>query len=289
MTRAYYPDKGWSKFEDLKPKLIIYIIGGCLANSVLLVCLIMMLAYTGFPALRYFICMEIMMIISALVPMNISLYGMKFPSDGKQIFFLLTQNYQRYFFADHQDHVTRIAGGRAEPQVLFKNDVRALELLLKAETELDYRRFDEAIALWNQLFNVENVSDVEKAYVLDMLTSIVINLGQKQYLTQADGWSREAMKLAGYSKTIQGTRGAILVELGKYEEGKQLLLPLTKPENDLIDIVISCYYLAKADHRLGNNEQSWGWLKLAEKVSKKDPGLSEIFAGIKQELRESLN
>jgi hypothetical protein len=97
------------------------------------------------------------------------------------------------------------------------------------------------------------------------------------------------MKLAGYSKTIQGTRGVILVELGKYEEGKQNLFPLTRPDNDPVDIAISSYYLAKADHHLGNSGQALVWLKQAEEVSKKVPGLSEMFARIKQELHEALN
>lgn len=289
LTYAYYPDTGWSTFEDLKLKLFIFGIGGCLANSVLLVCTITMLAYTGFPIFLVFTYMEVATIITALVPINVSLYGMKFPSDGKRIFLILIQDYRRYFSAGIQNHVARIAGDRAKSQILFKNDIRTLELLVKAETELAYRHFDEAIALWDQLLDAENASDVEKAYLLDMLASIVINHGQRQYLTQADGWSQEAMELAGYSKTIQATRGAILVELGEYEEGKQMLLLLTKPENDLTDIVISNYYLAKADQRLGNSEHARRWLKQAEQASKKVPVLPEMFVSIKQELREPLN
>src|SRR5262245_30226031 len=272
MTYAYYPDTRWPTFEYLKLKLIVYGIGGCLANSVLLICLILVFVYTDLLALRYLICIEVMMIIIALVPIDGRLYGMKFPSDGKRILFILTQDYQRLFFADHQKALARIAGDQAEPKPLFNNDKKTLELFVKAETELAYRHFDEAIALWNQLLNAENASGIERAYLLEMLASIVINHGQKQYLTQADGWTQEAMKLAGFSKTIQGTRGAILVELGKYEEGKQMLFPLTAPDNDPIDITISGYYLAKADHRLGNSEQALVWLKQAEKVGKKVPG-----------------
>jgi len=212
---------------------------------------------------------------------------MKFPSDGKCILLILTNNYQRFFSAYHQKDIVKITRDRAELQIFFKNDIRTIELFVKAENELVYQRFDEAIALWNQLLNAETASDTERAYVLDLLASIVINRGQKQYLNQADGWSQEAMKLAGYSKTIQGTRGAILVELGKYEEGKQTLFPLTKPDNDPMDIAISSYYLAKADHHLGNNEQAWKWLKQAEQVGEKVPGLSEMFASIKQELRDA--
>jgi membrane-associated protease RseP (regulator of RpoE activity) len=130
LTYAYYPDTGWSTFKDLTPKLIIYIIGGCLANFVLLVCLIAMLAFTGSQAFLYFAYMEVVMIITALVPINVPLFGMKFPSDGKKIFFIITRDYQRLFFAYHQKEITRVAGDRVESQILFKNDIKTLELQL---------------------------------------------------------------------------------------------------------------------------------------------------------------
>jgi hypothetical protein len=287
-TSAYYPDTGWSKFEDLKLKLIIYSIGGCLAESVLLLCSIMMLVYTDSPIFKFFNFIEVVSIIINLVPRDVSISEKNQPNDGKAILFLLTEDYQRYFSVDCQKEITRIAGYRAEPHILFKDNIRNLELFVKFNTELVYRHFDEAIALLIQLLNAKNASNAEKVYFLDTLSSIVINYGQKQYLTQADGWSQEAMRLAGYSKTIQGTRGAILIELGKYEEGKQLLFPLTEPDNDPIDMAISNYYLAKADHCLGNSEQSWRRFKQAEMVSQNDADLYDITANIKQELRESM-
>ncbi|HMB27476.1 MAG TPA: hypothetical protein VKS99_05190 [Blastocatellia bacterium] len=54
-------------------------------------------------------------------------------------------------------------------------------------------------------------------------------------------------------------------------------------------VPLSNCYLAKAEHRLGNNEQAWSWLKLAEKACEQVPELSEMFACVKQELSESLN
>ncbi|MBO0723531.1 MAG: hypothetical protein J2P41_22090, partial [Blastocatellia bacterium] len=64
--------------------------------------------------------------------------------------------------------------------------------------------------------------------------------------------------------------------------GRQLLMPLTDPANDLYDRMVSSYYLALADHRLGNREQALGWLKQAE-----DIGLSRKFEDIKREVYES--
>jgi predicted Zn-dependent protease len=180
-------------------------------------------------------------------------------------------------------------GNLAGPYILLKNDTKTIELFVKAETEFVYRHFDESIALYNRLLSSPNVSGAERVYILDMLASIVIVHGQKQYLTQADVWSRKAMKIAGNSKTVRGTRGAVLIELGRYEEGMRMLLQLTEPDNHPLDIAISSCYLAKVEHRLGNGEQAWSWFELAEKTGKQIPDLSEMLARAKQELRESLN
>jgi len=287
-THAHFPTN-WSTFNDLKPKLIIYCLGGCLANSILLACSIAMLAHTGFPSFLYFISIEVVMMISALIPRNILLYGRKHPNDAKQIFLILTKDYQQYFLTELQKELTRMDGNLAGPYILLKNDTGTIELFVKAATEINYRHFDEAIALYNRLLRAPNASGAERVYFLDILSSIVIVHGQKQYVTQADVWSQEAMKLAGHSKTVQGTRGAILIELGRYEEGTRMLLQLTEPDNHPLDIAISSCYLAKAEHRLGNNEQAWIWLNLAEKTGKQIPDFSEMLARVKQELRESLN
>jgi hypothetical protein len=69
----------------------------------------------------------------------------------------------------------------------------------------------------------------------------------------------------------------------------RMLFQLTEPDNDPLDIAISSCYLADAEHRLGNNEQAWIWLKLAEKTGKQTPEFSEMFARVKQELSGSLN
>jgi hypothetical protein len=91
------------------------------------------------------------------------------------------------------------------------------------------------------------------------------------------------------SQPSRGQWGVILIELGRYEEGKRMLFQLTEPDNDPLDIAISSCYLAKAEHRLGNNDQARNWLKLAEKAGDQVPELSEMFDRVKQELSEPLN
>ncbi len=133
MTYAHYPDTNWATFDDLKPKLIIFGIGGCLANSILLVFSITMFVYGSFPVFFQFSVIEASLIIANIIPMDVRLYGlfgMKLANDGKQLLFILTRNYQRYFFAYHQKAITRITGDRAESQTLFKNDIRHLAKII---------------------------------------------------------------------------------------------------------------------------------------------------------------
>jgi hypothetical protein len=54
--------------------------------------------------------------------------------------------------------------------------------------------------------------------------------------------------------TLQGTRGAALVELGRHDEGKALLTPLAAPDQATsFDSFMSRGFLALAEHGLGND------------------------------------
>ena len=63
---------------------------------------------------------------------------------------------------------------------------------------------------------------------LDSLATDALIFGDAR--EQLDQWSRRAFELAPEVKTIRGTRGAALVELGRYEDGKVLLAPLAAAE-----------------------------------------------------------
>jgi dienelactone hydrolase len=68
-----------------------------------------------------------------------------------------------------------------------------------------------------------------------------------------DEWSDRAVRLGPKIKTLVGTRGAVLVELGRYAEGKALLQSLVTIKGaPLLDALLSRIYLARAEHALGN-------------------------------------
>ncbi|MBV8886495.1 MAG: hypothetical protein JO235_21215 [Chroococcidiopsidaceae cyanobacterium CP_BM_RX_35] len=128
------------------------------------------------------------------------------------------------------------------------------------------------------------IKRIDKVYIIELLTSIVINFAEKKYLQKADQWSNQALLLANDVKTVRGTRGAILIELGRYSEGKEMLLPLTEADNDSTDIAVSCCYIAKADYFLGNEDKVKYWLKKAEQVGTG----KQIMLRIQRELNFSI-
>jgi len=68
-----------------------------------------------------------------------------------------------------------------------------------------------------------------------------------------DEWSDRAVRLGPKIKTLAGSRGAVLVELGRYREGKALLQSLVSVKGaPLVDALLSRIYLARAEHALGN-------------------------------------
>ena len=290
LTFALLPKPNRTRLKALRLRLAVYILGGCLANLILLSTTLSLYIYSNQLPFLTFSLIEGLMIVASLIPTDNQLYGVKFPTDGKQLISTITQDHQKYYenlFENYQKIILRYSNKTAQGQPIFNGDLTKLYLFMEAEIAIVHQNYDEAIVFITQLLNSGKMLDSEKAYLLDTLVSLVIIHGQKQYLPQADIWSQQAFESASYSKTIQGTRGAILVELGQCIHAKQLLLPLTKQGNEIIDITISSCYLAKAECYLGNIEKAYSWLKKAEEVAKDEIWFSQIFNRIEKELEES--
>jgi hypothetical protein len=70
---------------------------------------------------------------------------------------------------------------------------------------------------------------------------------------ELDAWSQRALELGPKVKTLVASRGAALIELGRYQEGKTLLEAAGFTDGvPLLDAVLSRIFLARAEHALGN-------------------------------------
>ncbi|MGV0107833.1 site-2 protease family protein [Nostoc sp. DSM 114160] len=259
--------------HNIKPKLIFVYLVGPMINCLLFGLIIniynqRILHYKFTSFLNIIICFavfESLLIIGNLCPSQLTLYGQKHSNDGQQVLDALTKTQAE--FIQQKLGLARYTINKNDSLIeFFNNNLKILQILYEAQVEFEKRNFDRAIELLEAIVINDCLIVRDKLYILDILVSIVIEHEQIQYLQKADAWSAQALALAGDIKTIQGTRGAILIELGRYSEGKEMLLPLTESGNDLIDIAYSCCYIAKADYFLGNENQVKDWLKKAKQV-----------------------
>src|SRR5215471_18109104 len=87
----------------------------------------------------------------------------------------------------------------------------------------------------------------------DRLAAAGPTLADLSFRSKLDEWSGRAVRLGPKVKTLVGSRGAVLVELGRYREGKALLQSLVSIKGaPLPDALLSRIYLARAEHALGN-------------------------------------
>lgn len=278
--------------EKVKPKLALMYLAGPLVNCFF--CLLFSLIHTHYilsdsdisfvGVIGILTYIEFFLFVSNLLPLEVHQYGRSLSNDGKQLIDALTKTNQQ--FIQKLLGLSRYTNNQNTSAVnLFNNDLKALQRLFQAHAAFNRNSFDEVIKLLEPILHDNNIITRDKIYIIDILASIVINYGETKYLAQADSWSAQGLALAGDIKTLQGTRGAILVELGRYHEGKEMLLPLTEAGNEAIDIVVSCCYIAKADYFLGNEDKVKSWLKKAEQIGT----ANQIFWRIQTELNCLLN
>jgi hypothetical protein len=259
--------------DRIKLKLALMYLAGPLVNCFF--CLLFSLIHTQY-ILNYsdtifvsvtgiLIYIEFLTFVSNLIPLEVHQYRRNLSNDGKNIIDALTKSNQQ--FIQKLLGLTRYTNNQNTcSSNLLNNDLKAIQKFFQAHAAFNRKSFDEVIELLEPMLYDNNIITRDKVYIIDTLASIVINYGETKYLVQADSWSAQGLALAGDIKTIQGTRGSILIELGRYHEGKEMLLPLTEAGNEAIDIAVSCCYIAKADYFLGNEDKVKGWLNKAEKI-----------------------
>lgn len=278
----------WKKLKFFRIKQAFAILGGPLASLILFLVNLIIIALTDSDILIYIAFFELIFLLCNLIPSTTNIHGETVQSDGMNFINAITNNYEKVFkdtFVNYQKSIFRYSNNLPEDYLFLNNDLSKLSILIEAEGSIKDKNFCHAIILIEDLLKCECLTNLESAYLLDILSSIVINHRQKQYLPQADNWSKKALNIAGFSKTIQGTRGAILVELGNYIDAKQILMPLTESENEILDIAICSCYIAKAEYHLGNSAKQLSWMKYAENVCGGDKITSKVIASIKQELK----
>jgi hypothetical protein len=130
-----------------------------------------------------------------------------------------------------------------------------------------------------------DLSREEQMCALDILVTDGLASGDVSGRPHLDAWSQQALALGPDLPTLQSSRGAVLIDLGRYEEGKALLTPMAAVEQP--ESFISRMFLALAEHRLGNETVAQRYADAARATAKaigKTPIMAAMLARLDSEV-----
>ena len=102
-------------------------------------------------------------------------------------------------------------------------------------------------------------------HLRDAFATLVLMAGASEFLDEADRYSDELYQARGGEWTVKGTRGGVLVEKGRLEEGIRLLREVMDNDPSSFDRAISASYLGLAEIKLGRPAEAQEWLTKARR------------------------
>lgn len=237
----------------------LFVLGGVLGN-VAVICLL-----AGFDAvgaapdtagdvLGPIAFVQVLMIVGNMVPFSVTMRGKRVPTDGMWLLQLLRQPGDRpaQDRAAYIARLNRYSGGNTQPTISpassrIWSDLSCYYLAPNGDARHDFRA-----ALLHEVERGD-LAPEEKMWVLDALVTDGLVSGDPAVLPHLDDWSRQALALGPELPTLLGSRGAVLIEVGRYEEGKALLAPLAAASQaGSLDAFMNRAFLALAERALGN-------------------------------------
>lgn len=202
--------------------------------------------------------------------------GFGLPSDGKQL--LQTLSFRKKTV--DQVHALRFAmeamicrdqgdfaGARTwcdKGQALYPEDPHLLNL--SGITYLDEQNYEQGREVFRKLLAKEKLPAATRFMFLNNLAYTDVLSENPALLPEADACSRDALKALPWVAAVVGTRGTVLVALGRYEEGIQLLRKsMQDAENPRNRGENSCH-IAIALARTGQWDEARKYLDLAKRL-----------------------
>jgi Peptidase family M50 len=262
----------WPLLAIPKVQTLVILLGGILGNVALLG-LVAALAATGTVTedastpLNAIIAVQLFLIAVSLLPFRTKVGGGKIGSDGLQLLRLLWS-----------PRVGPSEAGRlyAEMLATYSRPNAPQPVISPAASRLfgvinDPRQWADADAKLAHLEALERelaktLSLEEELLALDSLITTGLILGDPALRARLDRWSLRALQLGPHVPTLRGSRGAVLVELGRYEEGKALLAGFGAAEGSF-DAFMNQVYLARAEQALGDSAAAVRFAEAARKTA----------------------
>jgi peptidase M50-like protein len=259
-----------------KVPLLVFTLGGVLGNLAVIGC-VAGLAAAGavpdsavdpLPAIAF---AQVCIIVGVLLPHRVIADGVEAPSDGLRLWHVLWMPRGGPSDAGlaYRNMLAPYAGpGGVQPAISAASPRILHQILRRDKLEDGAALQDYREALEREL--ATGLSREEELLALDALITNGLISGDPAFRTRLDAWSRRAIELAPDAPTLLGSRGAVLVELGRHEEGQAMLSKVAAAEASF-DALMTQLYLARAEHALGNAAVARALAEAARKTAASYP------------------
>jgi tetratricopeptide (TPR) repeat protein len=160
------------------------------------------------------------------------------------------------------------AGKWIEDGLRLYPDSYALEWL-QALTFMKSRQYEKARRAYAILLGKYGKSEQVRFSIFNNVAYVNILSGDARLLEQADECSRHAFEKYPGNYYFKGTRGSVLVEMGRYEEGLQLLCQALKQHVERPGQALDACYIAIGEARRGRFHESRSFFTLARRLDAK--------------------
>ncbi|MGB7538308.1 MAG: site-2 protease family protein [Anaerolineales bacterium] len=223
-----------------------------------------------------FLFLNIALLVQNLLPVKSGMASGQHGTDGFQMLHLLFQKpeeavnrNQAYYALEAMDASARndaAAALRWLEQGLALQPQQPSLRILQGNAFIKLKRFAEARSVYAALLSSEEAKQPYLKHLLyNNLAYTDLLIRDPEMLPEADRYSSEAFRQIGWEPAIIGTRGAVLVEMGRLEEGIGLLKDAMRKHPDDFGKASDTYHLALAEKRRGNEAESRRYLELTRK------------------------
>jgi Peptidase family M50 len=233
----------------------LFLSGGVLAN-VAVICLVAALRAAGVAPgkagqfLGAIVFAQLYIIVRSLIPS----WDNRRVNDGLLLLQLLRQSrdYPAEARAAYAMCLSGYGNGSPQPTMTLASARLLYHVSLTDRTTDEEARRDFREALLRELERGHLVRE-ERILALDALVTDGLISGDPTARASLDEWSQQALELGPELPTLLGSRGAVLVVLGRYEEGRALLAPIAAVSQARpFDAIMSQAFLARAERALGD-------------------------------------
>lgn len=134
---------------------------------------------------------------------------------------------------------------------------------------LESGRFQEAANSFEVMKERSDLDSGMRAFIANNLAYAKLLTGGPTSLVEADHYSEEAMSLIGWVPAIKGTRGAVLLELGRIEEALPLLRDSMERADSTSGKAQNACWIAIAESRRGHRDEASKFIEESRRLDAK--------------------